>query len=76
MKRSGAGWVTEQQKKIERLGAKLDPSLRSFIDSVIVPILVRDYIAQHGSGIHIAAPAGAVPQSQADTKPSAERILR
>ena len=68
--------MSEQQKKIERLGAKLDPSLRSFIDSVIVPILVRDYIAQHGSGIHIAGPTRAVPQFQSNTKLSAERILR
>ena len=68
--------MTDRQKEIERLGARLDPDLRGFIDSVIVPILIRDYITQHGSGIHIAEPARAVPQFQPDTKPSAERILR
>jgi hypothetical protein len=60
--------VAEQQKKIERLGAKLDPDLRGFIDSVIVPMLVREYITRHGSGIDIARPTRAVPQFQSDTK--------
>jgi hypothetical protein len=68
--------VTEQQKKIERLGAKLDPDLRGFIDSVIVPMLVHDYIVRHGSGIHIAGPTRPVPQFQSDTKLWAERIPR
>jgi hypothetical protein len=68
--------VAEQQKKIERLGAKLDPDLRGFIDSVIVPMLVREYITRHGSGIDIARPTRAVPQFQSDTKLSAERIPR
>jgi hypothetical protein len=33
-----------------------DPDLRGFIDSVIVPMLVREYITRHGSGIDIARP--------------------
>ena len=68
--------MTEQQKKIERLGAKLDPDLRGFINSVLVPMLVREYITRHGSGIDIARPTRAVPQFQSDTKLSAERIPR
>jgi hypothetical protein len=53
-----------------------DPDLRGFIDSVIVPMLVREYITRHGSGIDIARPTRAVPQFQSDTKLSAERIPR
>lgn len=33
--------MTERQKEIERLGARLDPALRAFIDRAIVPALVR-----------------------------------
>jgi hypothetical protein len=68
--------VTDLQKKVESLGAKIDPDLRGFIDSVIVPMLVNEYIGRHGSGIHIAGPTRAVPQFQLDTRPSAERIPR
>jgi hypothetical protein len=68
--------VTEQQKKIERLGAKLDPDLRAFLDVLIVPILVRDYIAQHGTGTRVAEFAQGVPQFHSDIELSAERIQR
>jgi hypothetical protein len=38
--------VTELQKKAARLGAKLDPDLKNWIDRVIVPGMVRQYRAQ------------------------------
>jgi hypothetical protein len=66
--------ATERQKRIDELGARIDPNLRDFIDAVIVPILVRDYVAQRANGIHIAKPIRAVPQFQPDAKLSAERI--
>jgi hypothetical protein len=41
--------VTEQQKEIERLGAKIDPAVRSWIDNVIVPSLVDEWLAREDS---------------------------
>ena len=38
--------MTERQKEIERLGARLDPALKGWIDRVIVPGLVRQYLMQ------------------------------
>lgn len=35
--------MTESERKLERLGAKLDPGLKSWIDHVIVPGMVRLY---------------------------------
>lgn len=67
--------MTERQKEVERLGARLDPDLRDFIDRAIVPALVREYIAEHGTGIRIAKPTRVVPQFQPDARLSAERIL-
>ena len=32
--------------KIEKLGAKIEPALRDWIDHVIVPGLVRQYLAR------------------------------
>jgi len=65
---------TERKKKLERLGAKIDPDLRDFIDRVIVPVLVREYIAEHQTGIHIAEPLTGVPQCETSKGLSAERI--
>lgn len=42
--------MTEQQKKIERLGAKLDPALKGWIDRVIVPGMVLLYRSQMPKG--------------------------
>lgn len=38
--------MSERQKELERLGAKLDPALKGWIDRVIVPGMVRQYLAQ------------------------------
>jgi hypothetical protein len=38
--------VTDRQKEIERLGARLDPALRAFIDRAIIPALVRELRAE------------------------------
>ena len=46
-------WSKETAER-QRLGAKLSPALRDFVDRVIVPALTREYIAEHGSGNHIA----------------------
>jgi hypothetical protein len=62
--------VTERQ----RLGAKLDPALRDFVDRVIVPALVREYIAEHGTPNQLAHPARAVRQFEPKKRLSAEGI--
>ena len=42
--------VTDRQKEIERLGARLDPALRAFIDCAIVPALAREIRAEGRKG--------------------------
>jgi hypothetical protein len=41
--------VTEHQKELDRLGAKIKPALRSWIDNVIVPSLVDEWLAREKS---------------------------
>jgi hypothetical protein len=62
--------VTERQ----RLGAKLDPALRDFVDRVIVPALVREYIAEHGTPNQLADSARGVRQFEPKKRLSAEGI--
>jgi hypothetical protein len=38
--------VINRKKKLEQLGAKLDPALKDWIDHVIVPGLVRQYLSK------------------------------
>lgn len=38
--------MTERQKQLDKLGAKLNPDLKNWIDRVIVPGMVRKYLAQ------------------------------
>jgi hypothetical protein len=41
--------VTEYQKELDRLGAKVKPAVRSWIDNVIVPSLVDEWLAREES---------------------------
>ena len=66
--------ATERQSERQRLGAKLDPKLREWIDRVIVPALVREYIAEHKHSDCIADPTRAVRQFQSNERLSAEGI--
>lgn len=66
--------ATERQTERQRLGAKLDPGLRDFVDRVIVPALVREYVAEHGEPIRLAEPARAVRQFPSKSRLSAEGI--
>jgi hypothetical protein len=57
--------VTERQK----LGAKLNPPLKAWIDSVIVPGLVRAYVgrSQKSDSLKLrVVPNSAVPKSSAE----------
>jgi len=55
--------VSELQKQADRLGARLSPDLREFVDRVIVPALLREYLAEKKAENPIAA----TPQSVADS---------
>jgi hypothetical protein len=68
------GLVTERQKERDGLGARLDPEVRSWIENVIVPAMVREFIADHGTAIGVAEPIAAVPQCKANVRLSAEGI--
>jgi len=66
--------ASERQTERRRLGAKLDPKLREWIDRVIVPALVREYIAEHKHSDYVADPKRAVRQFQSNERLSAEGI--
>jgi hypothetical protein len=66
--------VTERQKEMDGLGARLDPEVRSWIENVIVPAMVREFIADHGTAIGVAEPIAGVPQCKANARLSAEGI--
>lgn len=65
---------TERQTERQKFGAKLDPNLREWIDRVVVPALVREYIAEHKEPNRVADPARAVRQFEANDRLSAEGI--
>jgi len=66
--------TTEQNSKLQQLGAKLDPKLREWIDRVIVPALAREYIADKECANCVAIPAEDVPQLPSNDRLSAEGI--
>jgi len=45
-RRRPGGCLTDRKKKLEKLGAKIDPALKDWIDHVIVPGLVRQCIVR------------------------------
>jgi hypothetical protein len=69
-------WVKaiERQTERQKLRAKLDPNLREWIDRVIVPALVREYIAEHKHSDCVADPTKDVRQFKANDRLSAEGI--
>jgi hypothetical protein len=67
--------VSEQQKELDRLGAKVLPAARSWIDNVIVPSLVDEWLAREKSAHSRAeAPAGVV-QFERSKMLSAEEVV-
>ena len=47
--KSGSGAESERQRsstRSTRLGKRLDPDLKSWLDNVIIPALVREYLAE------------------------------
>jgi len=73
--RKGTGvWMPERRKETDGPGARLDPEVRSWIRNVIVPAMVQEYIAKHGSLNNLAEPIAVVPQCKANGRLSAEGI--
>lgn len=47
--KNGSGATVERQRGSTRsanLGKRLDPALKSWLDNVIIPALVREYVAE------------------------------
>jgi hypothetical protein len=66
--------VTEQQKELDRLGAKIKPAVRSWIDNVIVPSLLDEWLAREKSVNCPAETPRAVVQFERSKMLSAEEV--
>jgi hypothetical protein len=55
-------------------GARLKPEVRSWIQNVIVPAMVREYIKEQSKANSLAESIAAMPQCEANERLSAERI--
>ena len=60
--------------KTKRPGAQLDPALKEFLDAVVIPALVKEYLSEHGSENRLALAPQAVTQSVATFSASAEGV--
>ena len=67
-------WVTEQQKELDRLGAKVKPAVRSWIDNVIVPSLVDEWLAREKCAHSQAEDPAGVVQFERSKELSAEEV--
>lgn len=55
--------VHELQEQVDHLGEKLSPDLREFVDRVIVPALLREYLAEKKAENPVAASPRSVANS-------------
>lgn len=66
--------MTDRQKEIERLGARLSPSVRGWVDNVIVPALLKEWLSREESVNRLADRPTAVTQFEPGKKASAEVV--
>jgi hypothetical protein len=66
--------LSNRTKAIEQPGAKLTPAIRGWIDNVVVPAMVREWIAREGSENRIANGPKVVAQFEGRDVLSAEAI--
>jgi hypothetical protein len=66
--------VTEQQREVDRLGTKIKPAVRSWIDNVIVPSLVEEWLAREKSMKCLAETPRGVAQFDRSKMLSAEEV--
>jgi hypothetical protein len=52
----------------------MSPEVRSWIDNVLVPAMVREYVAEHRRLNSLASPSVAVPECETNSRFSAEGI--
>lgn len=60
--------------RTKRPGAQLDPALKEFLDAVVIPALVKEYLSEHGSENRVALAPQAMTQSVATFSASAEGV--
>jgi adenylate kinase family enzyme len=66
--------VTEGEKQVERLGARIKPSVRSWIDNVIVPSLIEEWLVREESAKCLAGTPRDVAQFERSKMLSAEEV--
>jgi hypothetical protein len=71
--KSGSGATLERQHNSARsasIGRRLDPALKSWLDNVIIPALVREYVAETEKHNRLAMTGGSeLPSDQDRGKP-------
>ena len=60
--------------KAKRAGAQLDPALKEFLDAVVIPALVREYISEQERENRLALVPEGVTQFAAKHSASAEGV--
>lgn len=66
--------MTERHKKNDGPGARLDPALKEFLDAVVIPALVKEYLSEHARENRLALVPQGVTQSVATHSASAEGV--
>jgi hypothetical protein len=61
--------------KAKRAGAQLDPALKVFLDSVVIPALVKEYLSEHARENRLALVPAGMTHSAANGSASAEGVL-
>ncbi len=61
--------VLQLRGKKKSPGARLDPEVRSWIRNVIVPAMVREYLAEHGGAIVVAEPIATIKSASVASSP-------
>jgi hypothetical protein len=66
--------TNEGKSARERLGSKLDPKLREWLDRVIVPAIAREYVAEHKGTESVDVSPQGVRKFNSNDRLSAEGI--
>ena len=60
--------------RAKRAGAQLDPAFREFLDAVVVPALVKEYLSEHARENRLALIPEGVTESATKDSASAEGV--
>jgi hypothetical protein len=61
--------------KAKSRGAQLDPALKEFLDTIVIPALVKEYLSEHARENRLALVRNDVTQSVPTHSASAEGVL-